>query len=60
MPQRCIYAYKAGSLYQPTYLGKRDDVDPDHADSLKFKSEGRMRTCLKGMKAPEDIVIKEI
>lgn len=36
---RYLYAYKGGSLYQPTYLGKRDDVDPDHSDSLKFKNE---------------------
>ena len=37
---RYLYAYRGGSLYQPTYLGVRDDVDPDHADSLKFKNEG--------------------
>jgi bifunctional non-homologous end joining protein LigD len=37
---RYLYAYKGGSLYQPTYLGVRDDVDPDHVDSLKFKNEG--------------------
>jgi bifunctional non-homologous end joining protein LigD len=36
---RYLYAYRGGSLYQPTYLGKRDDVDPDRADSLKFKNE---------------------
>lgn len=36
---RYLYAYRGGSLYQPTYLGVRDDVDPDHADSLKFKNE---------------------
>lgn len=37
---RYLYAYRGGSLYQPTYLGVRDDVDPDTADSLKFKNEG--------------------
>jgi len=37
---RYLYAYRGGSLYQPTYLGVRDDVDPDHVDSLKFKNEG--------------------
>lgn len=37
---RYLYAYRGGSLYQPTYLGVRDDVDPDHADTLKFKNEG--------------------
>lgn len=36
---RYLYAYKGGSLYQPIYLGLRDDVDPDHVDTLKFKSE---------------------
>lgn len=36
---RYLYAYKGGSLYQPTYLGVRDDVDPDTVDSLKFKNE---------------------
>lgn len=36
---RYLYAYKGGSLYQPTYLGKRDDVDPDTLGSLKIKSE---------------------
>ena len=36
---RYLYAYRGGSLYQPTYLGVRDDVDPDHADTLKFKNE---------------------
>jgi bifunctional non-homologous end joining protein LigD len=36
---RYLYAYKGGSLYQPTYLGKRSDVDPDHAHTLKFKNE---------------------
>jgi len=37
---RYLYAYKGGSLYQPIYLGLRDDVDPDTLDTLKFKSEG--------------------
>ena len=36
---RYLYAYEGGSLYQPTYLGVRDDVDPDTLDSLKFKNE---------------------
>jgi bifunctional non-homologous end joining protein LigD len=38
---RYLYAYKGGSLYQPIYLGKRDDVG--HAacvmSQLKYKSE---------------------
>jgi len=37
---RYLYAYRGGSLYQPTYLGVRDDVDPDQVESLKFKNEG--------------------
>lgn len=38
---RYLYAYKGGSLYQPTYLGPRGDIDPDECDigQLKFKSE---------------------
>jgi bifunctional non-homologous end joining protein LigD len=36
---RYLYAYEGGSLYQPTYLGVRDDVDPDTLDSLKLKNE---------------------
>ncbi len=35
---RYLYAYPGGSLYQPVYLGVRDDIE--HADavpSLKFK-----------------------
>jgi bifunctional non-homologous end joining protein LigD len=36
---RYLYAYKGGSLYQPTYLGLRDDVDADTLDSLKLKNE---------------------
>ena len=33
-----LYAYKGGSLYQPQYLGIRDDKDtPDKESQLKFK-----------------------
>lgn len=33
-----LYAYKGGSLYQPQYLGVRDDKDePDTESQLKFK-----------------------
>ena len=37
---RYLYAYKGGSLYQPTYLGLRDDVDSDECliDQLKYKA----------------------
>jgi len=35
---RYLYAYVGGSLYQPVYLGERNDVDTaDSAKSLKFK-----------------------
>lgn len=35
---RYLYAYVGGSLYQPVYLGERDDVDnADSVKSLKFK-----------------------
>ncbi len=36
---RYLYAYDGGSLYQPTYLGIREDVDADALDSLKLKNE---------------------
>jgi len=37
---RYLYAYPGGSLYQPVYLGKRDDVGTDACTTgqLKFKS----------------------
>jgi bifunctional non-homologous end joining protein LigD len=36
---RMLYAYPTGSIYQPTYLGERTDVDaPEcHAAQLKFR-----------------------
>jgi bifunctional non-homologous end joining protein LigD len=38
---RYLYAYRGGSLYQPTYLGKREDLDENdcHIKQLKYKSE---------------------
>jgi bifunctional non-homologous end joining protein LigD len=37
---RYLYAYPEGCLYQPTYLGVREDKDePDIYDSLKFKQQ---------------------
>lgn len=38
---RYLYAYKGGSLYQPTYLGPRDDVDWEEClmSQLKYKAE---------------------
>lgn len=32
-----LYAYKGGSLYQPVYKGRRDDVPVDTLDKLKYK-----------------------
>ena len=38
---RYLYAYKGGSLYQPTYLGERDDINADACvlSQLKYKAE---------------------
>ena len=39
---RYLYAYRDSlALYQPVYLGPRDDVDPDEClvSQLKFKAE---------------------
>jgi bifunctional non-homologous end joining protein LigD len=37
---RYLYAYPGGSLYQPTYIGPRDDVDDEECviSQLKYKS----------------------
>lgn len=38
---RYLYAYRNGSLYQPTYLNDRDDIDPENCSisQLKYKKE---------------------
>ena len=38
---RYLYAYRGGSLYQPVYLGERDDVEPAECSlgQLKFKAD---------------------
>ncbi len=38
---RYLYAFPGGSLFQPVYLGKRDDLDQSACaiDQLKFKNE---------------------
>jgi len=38
---RYLYAYRGGSLYQPTYLGKRQDADERDCElkQLKYKEE---------------------
>jgi bifunctional non-homologous end joining protein LigD len=38
---RYLYAFReSGALYQPVYLGQRDDVDPEECtvDQLKWKA----------------------
>jgi bifunctional non-homologous end joining protein LigD len=39
---RYLYAFRGGSLFQPVYLGQRDDIDEYHCvgSQLKFKQEG--------------------
>ncbi len=39
---RYLYAYKGGSLYQPAYLGERDDLSDEACvlSQLKFKADG--------------------
>jgi bifunctional non-homologous end joining protein LigD len=39
---RYLYAYKGGSLYQPIYLGERDDLSPPDCTiaQLKYKPDG--------------------
>jgi bifunctional non-homologous end joining protein LigD len=34
-----LYAHKGGCLYQPSFIGIRDDVDADDLSKLKFKFE---------------------
>jgi len=40
---RYLYAYRGGALYQPVYLGERDDVEPEacsfEKQTLKYKPE---------------------
>jgi bifunctional non-homologous end joining protein LigD len=38
---RYLYAFRGGSVYQPVYIGERDDIDASAcvADQLKFKRE---------------------
>jgi bifunctional non-homologous end joining protein LigD len=35
-----LYAFKGGSLFQPVYKGKRNDVEADTYDQVKFKADG--------------------
>lgn len=39
---RYLYANRGGALYQPIYLGVRDDIDPAECglDQIKYKAEG--------------------
>lgn len=36
-----LYAFKGGSIFQPVFIGKRDDVKPEECttDQLKYKAE---------------------
>jgi bifunctional non-homologous end joining protein LigD len=38
---RYLYAFRRGAVYQPVYLGERDDIDPTECviDQLKFKEQ---------------------
>lgn len=38
---RYLYAYQGGALYQPVYIGERDDIDKDECvlDQLKYKTQ---------------------
>jgi bifunctional non-homologous end joining protein LigD len=36
---RYLYYFEGGSLYQPVYLGTRDDVEVDALSTLKRKAE---------------------
>jgi bifunctional non-homologous end joining protein LigD len=38
---RYLYAFRGGSIYQPVYLGQRDDIEGDECviSQLKFKAE---------------------
>ena len=42
MEIRYLYAHKGGGLYQPVYLGPREDIEIAHCTTaqLKFKPEG--------------------
>ena len=44
---RYQYAFRGGSLYQPVYLGPRDDVAPAECrvSQLKFRSDGPEEEC---------------
>ncbi|BDI33883.1 hypothetical protein CCAX7_59340 [Capsulimonas corticalis] len=47
---RYLYAYKGGSLYQPAYLGERDDLSPSDCalSQLKYKAEGYQPENMEG------------
>ena len=45
---RYLYAYEGGSLYQPTYLGVRTDLNDEDCSlgQLKYKPSGEVITRL--------------
>ena len=50
-----LYYFKGGCLYQPSYLGIRDDVDADSLDKLKIKSEGSSDSAEQPLGAKPDL-----
>ena len=51
-----LYAYKGGSLFQPTYLRPRTDVDPSECriDRLKFRRDAANQPITPEEAEPED------
>lgn len=47
---RYLYAYRGGSLYQPQYLGERDDLDRDacRLSQLKYRPDGYVADTEEG------------
>lgn len=44
---RYLYAFKAGSIFQPVFIGKREDVKPEECstDQLKYKAEPQIQAA---------------
>lgn len=49
---RYLYAYEGGSLYQPVYLGIRDDIDIEECRMSQLKYKGTDTTATQGVKKP--------
>jgi bifunctional non-homologous end joining protein LigD len=48
---RYLYAYEGGSLFQPVFLGVRDDTDVDTLAQLKYKHKFTGTAAVEGSKA---------